>query len=79
MVRISQEAFGGIKSLQAFDALDPMDEDFQRTKWHFARQRHAMVYYSMLPQYYLQSALIVGMVLFAAVIFLTGAWATSPP
>jgi ATP-binding cassette, subfamily B, bacterial PglK len=73
VVRISQEAFGGIKSLQAFDALDPMDEDFQRTKWRFARQRHAMVYYSALPQYYLQSALIVGMVLFAAVIFITGA------
>ena len=32
-----------------------------------------MVYYSQLPQYYLQSALIVGMVLFAVVIFLTGA------
>ena len=73
VVRISQEAFGGIKSLQAFDALDSMDEDFRHTKWRFARQRHAMVYYSALPQYYLQSALIVGMVLFATVIFLTGA------
>ncbi len=72
VVRISQEAFGGIKSLQAFDALEPMEEDFHRTKWRFARQRHAMVYYSLLPQYYLQSALIVGMLLFAAVILITG-------
>jgi ABC-type multidrug transport system fused ATPase/permease subunit len=71
VIRISQEGFGGIKSLQAHDALDSFDEEFQRTKWAFARNRYAMVYYSQLPQYYLQSALIGGIVLFSVVIYAT--------
>jgi ATP-binding cassette, subfamily B, bacterial PglK len=71
VIRISQEGFGGIKSLQAHDTLDPIGKEFERTKWAFARNRHAMVYYSQLPQYFLQSALIGGIVLFGVVIFVT--------
>ena len=71
VIRISQEGFGGIKSLQAHDALEPIEREFARTKWAFARNRYAMVYYSQLPQYFMQSALIGGVVLFGVVIYLT--------
>ncbi len=73
VIRISQEGFGGIKSLQAHDALEPIEQEFERTKWAFARNRYAMVYYSQLPQYFMQSALIGGVVLFAGVIYVTNA------
>ena len=59
--------------MQAHDALEPIDIEFERTKWAFARNRHAMVYYSQLPQYFLQSALIGGVVLFGVVIYVTNA------
>ena len=71
VIRISQEGFGGIKSLQAHDALQPINQEFARTKWSFARARTSMSYYAMLPQYYLQSALIAGMVLFGLVTYFT--------
>jgi ABC-type multidrug transport system fused ATPase/permease subunit len=73
VIRIAQEGVGGIKSLQAHDALDPIDREFQKTKWSFARHRYTMVYYSQLPQYFLQSALIGGIILFSVVIWITKA------
>jgi ABC-type multidrug transport system fused ATPase/permease subunit len=71
-IRVSQEGFGGIKTLQAYDATEPMAEEYRRSKHDLAASRHTMVYYTQLPQYYLQSALIGGIVLFVGVVYLIG-------
>jgi ATP-binding cassette subfamily C protein len=67
VLRLSQEGFGGLKSLQTFDTVENAVSEYDRSRRVFADYRQQMNYYSQLPQYYLQAALILGVVLFVGV------------
>jgi ABC-type multidrug transport system fused ATPase/permease subunit len=67
-LRMSQEGFGGIKTFQAFGVTKTMIGEYDEARRRLARNRFEIIYYSQLPQYYLQTSLIFGVACFAGAI-----------
>jgi ABC-type multidrug transport system fused ATPase/permease subunit len=71
-LRASQEAFHGLKAFQASGTVGSVVADYQAQRLAMAQFRYRISFYATLPQYYMQSAMIGGVVIFALVIVLSG-------
>ncbi len=71
--KASQEGFQGLKAFQASDSIEAVAEEYGDKRRELAHHRFRSTYYGLLPQYYMQSAMIGGIVIFCLVIALAGA------
>ena len=72
-VRTIQEGFGGLKAFRSADATRTVSQALKVKQHEYARLRFRMLLYSQLPQYYLQSAMIGGIVVFVCILSLSHA------
>ena len=70
-IRIIQEGFGGLKAFRSANATQTVSRAFKVKRHEYAGLRFRLILYSQLPQYYLQSAMIGGVVLFVTIVSLT--------
>jgi ABC-type multidrug transport system fused ATPase/permease subunit len=70
-IRIIQEGFGGLKAFRSANATRTVSRAFNIKRHEYAQLRFRLILYSQLPQYYLQSAMIGGVVLFVAIVAFT--------
>lgn len=67
-IQIIQEGFGGMKEFQVSNATSVVTEKYRAKKADIARLRYRLILYAQLPQYYLQSVMIGGLILFVIVV-----------
>jgi ABC-type multidrug transport system fused ATPase/permease subunit len=67
-VRELQEGFGGLKAFQSSNATRPVIAQYQADRRRLAAERYRGIVFTLLPQYYLQSVMIGGIVLFVGVV-----------
>jgi ABC-type multidrug transport system fused ATPase/permease subunit len=70
--KASQEGFQGLKAFQASDTIPAVIADYRSKRNQLAHHRYKMTFYGLVPQYYIQGAMIGGVVLFTLVISLSG-------
>lgn len=63
-----QEGFGGMKAFRSGNATNVITSIFQRRRQALSHLRYKVLLFAQLPQYYLQSVLIGGIVIFAIVV-----------
>jgi ATP-binding cassette, subfamily B, bacterial PglK len=71
-IRASQEGFYGLKTFQASNAIEPVIASYASGRNELARYRQKITFYQMFPQYYVQAAMIGGVVLFSVVVIASG-------
>ncbi|MGP0029275.1 MAG: ABC transporter ATP-binding protein [Acidimicrobiales bacterium] len=66
----AQEGFSGVKSLLAGNATQKVQREYYRKRYEYAGLRYKLTLYALMPQYYLQSVMIGGVILLIGVIAL---------
>ena len=67
-IKLLQEGFGGLKSYRSSGATSVIVNAYEQERHELAKLRYKVTLYSQLPQYYLQSVMIGGMILFVLIV-----------